>query len=86
MAHGNTLSLFVDESGILGEPATASRFYILGFVLHDHSATHSERAGLKCWRVYASRTILTPETVRRFVEKAMPMRVIGLPEGRKRSM
>ena len=35
MGQGNTLSLFVDESGILGEPATASRFYILGFVLHD---------------------------------------------------
>ena len=31
-------------------------------------------------------TILTPETVRRFVENAMPIRVIGLPEGRKRSV
>ncbi len=39
MAQGNTLSLFVDESGILGEPATASRFYILGFVLHDQRLT-----------------------------------------------
>ena len=39
MAQGNTLSLFVDESGILGEPATASRFYILGFVLHDQRVT-----------------------------------------------
>ena len=28
---------------------------------------------------YALRTILTPEMVRRFVEKAMPMSVIGLP-------
>ena len=35
MALDNTLSLFVDESGILGEPAEASRFYILGLVLHD---------------------------------------------------
>ena len=35
MEADNTLSLFVDESGILGEPATASRFYILGLVLHD---------------------------------------------------
>ena len=33
------MSLFVDESGILGEPATASRFYILGFVLHDQRFT-----------------------------------------------
>ena len=33
------MSLFVDESGILGEPATASRFYILGFVLHDQRVT-----------------------------------------------
>ena len=39
MAQGNTLSLFVDESGILGEPATASRFYILGLVLHDQRFT-----------------------------------------------
>ena len=39
MAQDNTLSLFVDESGILGEPATASRFYILGFVLHDQRVT-----------------------------------------------
>ena len=39
MAQDNTLSLFVDESGILGEPATASRFYILGFVLHDQAVT-----------------------------------------------
>ena len=39
MAQGNTLSLFVDESGILGEPATASRFYILGFVMHDQRLT-----------------------------------------------
>ena len=31
-------------------------------------------------------TILTPETVRRLVEKAMPIKVIGLPEGRKRSV
>ena len=35
---------------------------------------------------YASFTILTPETVRRFVENAMPIRVIGLPEARKRSV
>ena len=39
MGQDNTLSLFVDESGILGEPATASRFYILGFVLHDQRVT-----------------------------------------------
>ena len=35
---------------------------------------------------YALRTILTPETVRLFVENAMPMRVIGLPEERNRSV
>ena len=35
---------------------------------------------------HASLTIFTPETVRRFVENAMPIRVIGLPEGRKRSV
>jgi len=29
------LSIFVDESGILNEPATASRFYVLTLVLHD---------------------------------------------------
>ena len=39
MAQGNALSLFVDESGILGEPASASRFYILGLVLHDQRFT-----------------------------------------------
>ena len=33
------MSLFVDESGILGEPAMASRFYILGLVLHDQRFT-----------------------------------------------
>ena len=31
-------------------------------------------------------TILTPETVRRLVENAMPIKVMGLPEGRKRSV
>ena len=36
--------------------------------------------------IHAPLTILTPDTVRRFVEKAMPMRVIGLQEGRKRSV
>jgi len=29
------LSIFVDESGILNEPAAASRFYVLTLVLHD---------------------------------------------------
>ena len=31
------LSVFVDESGIVNEPVTASRFYVLTFVLHDQS-------------------------------------------------
>ena len=33
-----------------------------------------------------ARAIFTPEMQRRFVENAMPMSVIGLPEARKRSM
>ena len=37
-------------------------------------------------RTQAFLTILTPETVRRLVENAMPIKVIGLPEGRKRSV
>lgn len=32
---GKTLSVFVDESGILNESAVSSRFYILTLVLHD---------------------------------------------------
>ena len=35
---------------------------------------------------HASLTIFTPETVRCFVENAMPIRVMGLPEARKRSV
>ena len=35
----NTLSVFVDESGILNESDASSRYYIIAFVLHDQSMT-----------------------------------------------
>ena len=52
---------------------------------HDPPARN---ANFRQWQVcpYAPRTILTPEMLRLFVENAMPMSVIGLPDGRKRSV
>ena len=35
--NNKTLSIFVDESGILSEQDGSSRFYILTLVLHDQS-------------------------------------------------
>lgn len=36
---GSTLSVFVDESGVLQQPDCSSRFYILTLVFHDQSKT-----------------------------------------------
>jgi len=38
------LSIFVDESGILNEPDSASRFYVLTLVLHDQAFPVNELA------------------------------------------
>lgn len=38
----NTLSVFVDESGILNESDASSRYYIIAFVLHDQSIDISQ--------------------------------------------
>lgn len=40
----NVLSVFVDESGNLAEPGSASRYYIISLVLHDQSVSISEAA------------------------------------------
>ena len=44
--NNKTLSIFVDESGILSEQDGSSRFYVLTLVLHDQSLGIEETSGV----------------------------------------